>query len=235
MMKNVLDHGFVRLHNHMGDDLEVVRAARQSYNEAWRAGANDNNDLRLINYLMKNRHTSPFEVVEFQFEVVAPIFVLRQWHRHRTWSYNEISARYKELPEQFYVPKPETYGMQSPSSKQARDLKAAEGYSAEDWKRVLRWEAEQRGFMETAFTLYRKHLEEGMPRELARIILPFATYSGMSAKVDLHNLFHFLELRGHPHAQYEIRVYAEAILKLIEPIVPVCLQAWSTHVMVRSR
>jgi len=219
----------------MNDDLEIVRAARQSYDAAWRAGLNENNDDKLINYLMKNRHTTPFEVVEFQFEVVAPIFVLRQWMRHRSWSYNEISARYTILPEKFYVPRPETYGVQSRSSKQARDLIAADGYSKDDWERFLRWEGEQRAFMETAFTLYRKHLEEGMPRELARIILPFATYSGMSAKVDLHNLFHFLELRLHPHAQYEIRVYAEAILKLIEPIVPVSLKAWSTHVMVDSR
>jgi flavin-dependent thymidylate synthase len=484
----------------MGDDLEIVRAARQSYDAAWRAGANDNNDMRLIDYLIRNKHTSPFEVVEFQFEVVAPIFVLRQWHRHRTWcldgqsslvftcpcngkayqknirdvvnsfsdprqrprvigmqlrapggsvnvtdawysgekklytlttkygsvtssadhifktpdgemrlgdapshvmamvragrakttktpvfteqelisekwiefadgyeasslgrvrsywgqgvrikrfnpiqkiitinksgravvsvngkalqvshlvfeafigsrdgcqvlhrdddpfnnrvgnlyggspkdnsedqyvnggrvflrevpvevvsidragsrdtfdisvtgdhwfcannlvvhnSYSEVSARYTELSEKFYVPEPGVYGAQSQSSKQARDLIPSDGYSSDAWARFLRWEGEQRAHMETAFTLYRKHLSEGMPRELARIVLPFATYSGMSAKVDLHNLLHFLELRQHQHAQYEIRVYAEAIIKLIEPIVPVTISAWRRHI-----
>jgi thymidylate synthase (FAD) len=207
---DVLDHGFVRLVDHMGDDLSIVRAARVSYDAAWRAGENEASDRRLIHYLMKNKHTSPFEAVEFQFEVKAPIFVFRQWHRHRTWTYNEISGRYRDLPEEFYVPKPENYGTQSKVSKQARDIHPSDGYSAQEWGRFLQWEREQRAFMGQAFVLYRRHLAEGMPKELARIILPFATYSHQFAKVDLHNLLGFLSLRMHAHAQYEIRVYAEA-------------------------
>jgi thymidylate synthase (FAD) len=220
---DVLDHGFVRLIDHMGDDLSVVRAARVSYDAAWRAGENEGSDHRLIHYLWKNRHTTPFEAVEFQFEVKAPIFVLRQWHRHRTWVFNELSARYRELPEEFYVPKPEQIGEQSSSSKQARDI-----------QHLTLDELESRGeecavvrhLMERAFLTYRDLLDAGWPRELARSLLTVATYSHMFAKVDLHNLFHFLTLRLHSHAQYEIRVYGEAILELIRPIVPVAVAAW---------
>jgi thymidylate synthase (FAD) len=225
-MINVLDHGFMRLVESMGTDLSVVRAARVSYDAEWRAGENEKSDNRLISYLMRNRHTTPFEAVEFQFEVKAPIFVFRQWHRHRTQTINELSARYRELPEEFYVPEPKNYGTQSTSNKQVRDLIDADGYTAEEWAKFDRWENEQRSHMETSFALYRKHIAEGMPKELARIILPFATYSHMFAKMNLHNLLHFLSLRGHSHAQYEIRQYAEAAMKLIEPIVPVTLAAW---------
>src|SRR3954467_15177184 len=119
---NVLNHGFVRLIDSMGSDLSVVRAARVSYDAAWRAGEDQGSDRRLIHYLWKNHHTSPFEAVTFTFEVKAPIFVFRQWHRHRTWSFNELSARYKELPEEYYLPRPELIGTQSTSSKQARDI-----------------------------------------------------------------------------------------------------------------
>jgi thymidylate synthase (FAD) len=116
----VLDHGFVRLVDHMGSDLSIVRAARVSYDAAWRAGENEGSDKKLIDYLWKNRHTTPFEAVEFQFEVMAPIFVLRQWHRHRTWTYNELSGRYRELPETYYLPDPENIGEQAVANKQGR-------------------------------------------------------------------------------------------------------------------
>src|SRR4051812_12234487 len=119
---DVLDHGFVRLIDWMGSDLSVSRAARVSYDAAWRAGEDQGSDTKLINYLWKNHHTTPFEAVTLTFEVKAPIFVFRQWHRHRMWSYNEMSARYCELPEEFYVPKPEMIGVQSKNNKQARDL-----------------------------------------------------------------------------------------------------------------
>ena len=121
----VLDHGFVRLHNFMGNDLEIARAARQSYNAAWRAGENEGSDAKLIRYLWKNKHSTPFEAVEFSFEIKAPIFVLRQWQRHRTWDFftvNEVSARYKQLPAEFYAPEPEMVGVQSAINKQGRDL-----------------------------------------------------------------------------------------------------------------
>ncbi|MER9768987.1 FAD-dependent thymidylate synthase [Mesorhizobium sp. M0189] len=220
---DVLDHGFVRLVDHMGSDLSVVRAARVSYDAAWRAGDSEGSDTRLLRYLWKHKHTSPFEAVEFQFEVKAPIFVFRQWHRHRTWSFNELSARYRELPEEFYVPDPAQVGVQSTSSKQARDIDEADGKALVDRRveaSMLRQHCEQ------AFALYRELLGKGWPRELARSVLPVNTYSHMFAKIDLRNLFGFLDLRCDPHAQYEIRVYADAMRDLAKTIAPVCIEAW---------
>lgn len=217
---DVLDHGFVRLVESMGSDLSVVRAARVSYDAAWRAGEDDGSDAKLIRYLWKNKHTSPFEAVEFQFEVKAPIFVLRQWHRHRTWSYNELSARYRELPEEFYVPAPEQIGVQSTSNKQMR----VEGGQPN------RWAADRiKTACEAAFGAYRELLADGVPRELARSVLPVSTYSHMFAKVDLRNLLGFLSLRDHSHAQYEIRVYAEAMRELASRVAPVCMQVAQDH------
>ncbi len=226
-MKKVLDHGFVRLVDSMGSDLSIVRAARVSYDAAWRAGEDQGSDDRLINYLWKNHHTSPFEAVSFTFEVKAPIFVFRQWHRHRTWSYNELSARYRELPEEFYIPHPHDIGFQSKDNKQARELEKGVGV-AETEQREQECDA-LRETMKTSFRTYKNLLESGWPRELARSVLPVATYSHMFASVDLLNLFRFLTLRCHSHAQYEIRVYAEAIAELIQPIVPVALEAWKKH------
>lgn len=218
---SVLDHGFVRLIDHMGDDLSVVRAARVSYNAEWRAGEDAGKDEKLIHYLMKNHHTSPYESVAFTFEVQAPIFVLRQWHRHRTWSFNEVSARYTELPEEFYVPETDQITTQSASNKQMRTLDRHQ--QAEQLQEVIRAQCA------AAFTAYRMMLNTGCPRELARGVLPLNTYSHMFATVNLHNLFRFLKLRLHEHAQYEIRVYAEAMLSLIKPIVPVCVSAFLEH------
>lgn len=217
---DVLDHGFVRLVDSMGSDLSVVRAARVSYDAAWRAGDDQGGDKRLIGYLWRNAHTSPFEAVTFTFEVKAPIFVFRQWHRHRTWSYNELSARYRELPEEFYVPDPALIGEQSQSNKQMRVI-------TDEVPRSRREEvAMVRSHCEDAFALYRHLMENGWPRELARSVLPVNTYSHMFASVDLLNLLKFLTLRCHEHAQHEIRVYAEAMLELIRPVAPVCVEAW---------
>lgn len=218
---DLLDHGFVRLVDHMGDDLSIVRAARVSYDAAWRAGENAGSDHRLIRYLWRNKHTSPFEAVEFQFEVKAPIFVFRQWHRHRTWSFNELSGRYRELPEEFYVPAPAIIGEQSAASKQSRQAGGDLALRVEEAKAF-------REHCENAFILYRGLLSNGWPRELARAVLPVSTYSHMFAKVNLRNLLHFLDLRLNQHAQYEIRVYAEAIRDLIRPIVPVTIAAWES-------
>lgn len=218
---NLLDHGFVRLVDSMGSDLSVVRAARVSYDAEWRAGEDEGSDHRLIKYLWKNHHTSPFEAVEFQFEVKAPIFVFRQWHRHRTWAFNELSARYRELPEEFYVPDAALIGVQSTSSKQARDITPGAPLS-DRWFEV----SAMREHCESAFATYRKLLAAGWPRELARSVLPVSTYSHMFAKVDLRNLLGFLDLRVDPHAQYEIRVYAEAMRDIARDIVPVCIAAW---------
>lgn len=220
---DVLDHGFVRLVESMGSDLSVSRAARVSYDAAWRAGEDEGSDRRLINRLWRDRHTSPFEAVEFQFEVFAPIFVFRQWHRHRTWSFNELSARYRELPEVFYIPDPEKVGVQSKANKQGRtvDLGNDDQISDRSIEVLL-----MRKQCEAAFDLYRHLLENDWPRELARSVLPVNTYSHMFAKVDLRNLLHFLDLRLHSHAQYEIRVYAEAMATLARNVVPVCIEAW---------
>lgn len=221
-MITVLDHGFVRLVDHMGDDLSVVRAARNSYDAAWRAGENEGSDRRLINYLWRHQHSTPFEAVTFSFEVKAPIFVFRQWHRHRTWSYNEVSARYTELPEEFYVPDPAVVGEQSTSNKQARDVVPGDD-SAPGRRAQVR---SYRQVCEDSFAEYQHLIESGWPRELARGVLPVSTYSKMFATVNLLNLFRLLTLRCDEHAQYEIRVYAWALLKLVRPIVPVCVAAW---------
>jgi len=217
---NCLDHGFVRLVDFMGNDLSVSRAARVSYDAAWRSGEDEKSDARLIGYLWKNKHTSPFESVTFTFEVKAPIFVFRQWHRHRTWSYNELSARYKELPNEYYVPKPEHIGEQSKDSKQARVLSGTSGETR--YNEVENYDR----FCDMAYQIYMKLLDAGWPRELARACLPLSMYSHMFATVDMLNLFKFLTLRLHSHAQYEIRVYAEAMLELIKPIVPVSVAAF---------
>lgn len=216
----VLDHGLVRLVDAMGSDLSVVRAARVSYDAAWRAGEDEGKDERLIQRLWRDGHTSPFEAVTLTFEVKAPIFVLRQWHRHRTWSYNELSARYRELPEEFYIPDPAIVGEQSSVNKQGR-----QGTETSIGDRVAEAEIAA-GTMVRAFEIYRYLLKAGWPRELARSVLPVATYSHMFATVNLLNLFRFLTLRDHGHAQHEIRVYAEAMRELARLVAPVCVKAW---------
>jgi len=227
---NVLDHGFARLVSYMQPadqdgnwtgDLEVVRNARVSYAAEWRTGDDAGKDAKLIDYLVKNHHTSPLEAMVFTFEIKAPIFVVRQWHRHRTWSYNEVSARYSELPAEFYVPEVDQITMQSTSNKQMR---TTERHSSAD-----RIHFAIRQHCAAAFEVYRQLIQLGTPRELARGVLPLNTYTHMFATVDLHNLAHFLRLRLHEHAQYEIRVYAEALLKLIEPVVPETAKALKEH------
>ena len=221
---DVLDHGFVRLVDSMGGDISVVRAARVSYDAAWRAGEDAGSDARLIQYLWKNRHTTPFEAVALTFEVKAPIFVFRQWHRHRTWSYNELSARYRELPEEFYVPRPEQVGVQAKGNKQARDIGAGADPDLIG-KRAMQIDGYQRRCA-SAFAEYKGLLAEGWPRELARMVLPLSTYSHMFGTVNLLNLFRFLDLRLHEHAQHEIRVYAAAMRDLARQVAPTCVGAW---------
>lgn len=219
----VLDHGLVRLIESMGSDLSIVRNARVSYDAEWRSGEDAGKDAKLLNYLVKNHHTSPFESCVFTFEVKAPIFVFRQWHRHRTWSFNEISARYSELPEEFYVPAVEQITSQSETNKQMR--------TTEQHPNASEWATRIKIANQSSFFDYKEMIAAGVPRELARSVLPVGTYSHMFATVDLHNLMHFLKLRLHSHSQYEIRVYAEAMLELIEPIVPVSVAAFKEHVL----
>ncbi len=228
-MIKILDHGFVRLVDSMGDDLSIARNARVSYDAEWRAGEDGGSDARLINYLYNNGHNTPFEAVTFTFDVKAPIFVFRQWHRHRTQSFNELSARYRELPEEFYIPEPHLVGTQNEDNKQMRDPLTPEQFDkllGMEKTVIYTYLDNMRKHNQSSFTLYREMLDGGMPRELARSILPVATYSHMFATVNLHNLFRFLSERLHPHAQYEIRVYAEAILELIKPIAPVAVNAF---------
>lgn len=220
-MINVLNHGHVRLVEHMGSDLSIVRNARVSYDAVWRTGEDAGKDEKLIDYLVKNKHTSPLESVVFTFDVKAPIFVFRQWHRHRTWSFNEISARYSELPEEYYVPEISQITTQSKDNKQMRTEVINPNADAIQLG-IAEWCAE-------AFNMYRSLLKYGCPRELARGVLPVNTFSHMFATVDALNLFKFLQLRLHEHAQYEIRIYAQAMLDLIEPIIPVTTAAVKKH------
>jgi len=217
----VLDHGYVALVESMGSDLSIVRNARVSYDAEWRTGEDDGKDEKLIKYLVKNNHTSPLEDVNFTFEVKAPIFVFRQWHRHRTWSYNEISARYAELPEEFYVPDASLITTQSATNKQMRTDE--EHPRAEDWKNLMQ------ASNQLAFKNYKNMIADGVPRELARSVLPVATYSHMFATVDLLNLMKFIKLRSHPHAQYEIKVYSDAMLEIVSEICPVATRAVKEH------
>ena len=222
-MSQLLDHGYVHLVDSMGSDISIARAARVSRGAEWRAGEDLGSDTRLIHYLMAHHHTTPFEAVTFTFEVKAPIFVFRQWHRHRTQSYNEISARYTELPEEYYIPEPEHIGMQDPATKQARDMSNPEqlAYGKQYCKNLREHCA--RGFVD-----YQAALSYGVPRELARLFLSLNTYSRMFTTMNLHNLFHFLRLRLDKHAQYEIRVYAEEMLELIRKVVPIAVDAFET-------
>lgn len=202
-------------------DLEVVRNARVSYNAEWRTGEDKGKDAKLLDYLVRNHHTSPLEAMVFTFEVKAPIFVVRQWHRHRTWSYSEVSARYAELPEDYYVPDLEQITTQSEDNKQMR--------TGQEHADSMLLQARIDLSCKTSFGVYKDLLLSGTPRELARGVLPMNTYTHMFATVDLHNLMHFMTLRLHSHAQYEIQVYAQALMELVEPIAPECIKAFIQH------
>lgn len=201
-------------------DLEVIRNARVSYDADWRdttdSSANDKQDSKLIKYLQSNQHTSPFEAMVFTFEIKCPLFIARQWHRHRTWSYNEVSARYTEVPNDMFVPAKETISSQHSSNKQMRtDITHP---NADTLHAVIEAANVQ------SFEHYETLLAMGCPRELARGVLPQNTYTRFFGTVDLHNLLHFLRLRLHEHAQYEIRAYAEALVLLTKQIVPVTME-----------
>ncbi len=218
----VLDHGFVRVIDYMGDDSAVVQAARVSYGRGTRRVSED---AGLIRYLMRHRHSTPFEMCEIKFHVKLPIFIARQWIRHRTANVNEYSARYSILDREFYLPAPEHLAAQSSSNRQGRGeiLEGAEAASVLD---LLRGDA-----MRT-YDHYASMLNEGidgtpvdpdrrgLARELARMNLTLNTYTQWYWKTDLLNLLHFLSLRADSHAQYEIRAYAEAMLEMVKAWVP---------------
>lgn len=212
----VLDKGFVRLVDLMGDDSSVVQAARVSYGEGTKSYREDK---ALIDYLMRHRHTSPFEMVELKFHVKAPLFVVRQWFRHRTASVNEISGRYSVLKDQFY--EPTSWRRQAKENKQG-----SEGaFENEEALSLLR-EAGLR-----AFSAYQALLARGVAREMARIVLPLNLYTEFYWKQDLHNLFHFLRLRLEESAQWEIRAYARAIAEIVKAKLPLCWESFEEHIL----
>jgi thymidylate synthase (FAD) len=214
-----LDHGFVKLLDVMGDDKAIVDAARISV-----SGENVktvSEDTALIRYLMRHRHTTPFEMVEFKFMVKAPIFVIRQWFRHRTASVNEMSARYSELPEEYYVPEVNQIRLQAIGNNQGRDTAVMD--DAADLQDDFDNESD------SAFTEYQYRLKLCMSRELARINLPLSTYSQFIWKQNLHNLLHFLALRMDSHAQYEIRVFADALAGFVKAAVPITWAAFEDY------
>lgn len=214
LLYKILDFGHIGLLNHMGDDNTVVSAARVSH---LGKSKGIEKDTALINYLMENHHTSPFEQVEFQFLVKCPIFVARQWMRHRTWSYNEVSRRYTSEDISFYVPS-EIRKQDTRDTQAGSDI--VDSRTSEEAMHAIRKHSL------ASIYLYNQLIANGICREQARMVLPLNLYTSFYAKVDLHNLFHFLSLRTSPHAQMEIRVYAEMIEKLIEPIVPISYKAW---------
>ncbi len=229
----VLDHGFVRVIDYMGDDAAIVQAARVSYGRGTRRVSEDQG---LINYLMRHRHTTPFEMCEIKYHVKLPIFVARQWIRHRTANVNEYSARYSILDNEFYIPSPEHLAVQATTNRQGRG-EVLEGAAAQRVLDLLREEAEH------AYVGYTQLLNEdasgemldsgrpGLARELARLNLTLGFYTQWYWKTDLHNLMHFLSLRTDPHAQYEIRAYAEVMLDTLKRWVPMTHAAFLEYRM----
>ena len=227
----VLDRGFVRVVDYMGDDGAVVQAARVSYGRGTRKVSEDRG---LIHYLMRHRHSTPFEMCEIKFHVKLPIFVARQWIRHRTANVNEYSARYSILDREFYLPAPADLAAQSAANRQGRG-EILEGAEAAHVLDLLREDSLRQ------YAHYAEMLNEGedgaptdperrgLARELARMSLTLNFYTQWYWKIDLYNLMHFLSLRADPHAQYEIRAYAEAMLDVLSRWVPVCHEAFLQH------
>ena len=213
----VLDHGFVSLVDYMGSDESIERAARVSYG----AGTRKVSQTRgLIRYLRRHHHTTPSEMVELKFHCAMPMFVARQWIRHRTASVNEYSGRYSLMPLLFYKPAPENFARQSEGNMQGRDADAAPGALYRE--AVERWERSRRA----AAGDYAWLVGEDVARELARIDLPLSTYTQWYWKIDLHNLFHFLTLRAAPNAQWEIQEYARVMAGMLKRVAPISFEAW---------
>jgi thymidylate synthase (FAD) len=217
-----LDKGFVRLVDSMGSDAAIVQAARVSYGAGTKKVSEDRG---LIRYLMRHAHTTPFEMVEFKFHVKLPIFVARQWIRHRTANVNEYSGRYSVMPDEFYVPDAEQIRPQSATNKQGRAEETFSDSEAASIQSLLQ-NGQQRSYQD-----YEALLGNNFARELARINLPVSQYTEWYWKIDLHNLFHFLRLRLDAHAQYEIRVYADAMAQIVREIVPMAYQAFEDYAL----
>ncbi len=227
----VLDHGFIRVIDYMGDDSSIVQSARVSYGKGTKKISNDKG---LIKYLMRHRHSTPFEMCEIKFHIKLPIFIARQWIRHRTANVNEYSARYSILDKEFYIPSAENLAAQSAINNQGRG-DALTDAEASNVIQILKKDAEQ------TYSNYETLLNEssegniidesksGIARELARMNLTLNTYTQWYWKIDLNNLLHFLALRADDHAQYEIRVYADAMLDIVKKWVPLTYEAFEDY------
>ena len=217
----VLDKGFVRLVDYMGGDQRIVQSARVSYGEGTKTVRQDR---ALIHYLLRNWHTSPFEQVQLTFHYKMPIFIARQWIRHRTARLNEISGRYSVMKDEFYVPEPSKVSYQSSDNKQGRGgvLPLEEAMAV-----IAQLEREQK----EAYAGYTSMLDQGVARELARTNLPLSLYTEWYWQIDLHNLFHFIRLRADSHAQYEIRAYAEALAQCAKAVAPMAYEAFEEHIV----
>jgi thymidylate synthase (FAD) len=218
----VLDKGFVILVDYVGGDDRVVQAARVSYGEGTKSYRQNRG---LIDYLIRNDHTSPFEQVSLTFHVKMPIFVARKWVRHRTAKINEISGRYSVLKDEFYVPESSHISVQSDDNKQGRSSEPVDPETAERVRQVL-----AHG-QESAYETYQELIQSDIARELARINLPLSTYTEWYWTMDLHNLFRFLRLRMDPHAQYEIRAYADVLFRIAQAVCPISSAAFEDHVL----
>ena len=217
----VLDKGFVRLVDYMGGDQRIVQAARVSYGEGTKSVRQDR---ALIHYLIKHWHTSPFEQVQLTFHCKMPIFIARQWIRHRTARLNEISGRYSIMKDEFYVPEPQQVAFQSSNNKQGR----ADSLPLDQAMAIIeQMEQDQK----EAYTEYTGMIDKGVARELARTNLPVSLYTEWYWQIDLHNLFHFIRLRMDAHAQYEIRVYAEALAQCAKAVAPFAYEAFEEHIL----
>ena len=221
----VLDHGFIRVIDYMGDDAAIVQAARVSYGAGTKHVQNDEG---LIRYLMRHWHSTPFEMCEIKLHVKLPVFVARQWIRHRTANVNEYSARYSILDREFYIPQPEQLAAQSVVNNQGRGEVLTGAESARVLE-ILKRDAAQ--CYDDYEAMLSQDGQQGLARELARMNLPMNIYTQWYWKVDLHNLFHFLRLRADAHAQYEIRVYAEAIAATVKDWVPLAFSAFEDYRM----
>lgn len=234
----VLDHGFIRVIDYMGDDSAIVQAARVSYGRGTKKSLQDQG---LINYLMRHRHTTPFEMCDIKFHIKLPIFIARQWIRHRTASINEYSARYSILSNEFYMPQKMHLTTQSAENKQGRSNQTLPEEDADRILEILRDDAMK------CHAHYIDMLNEdeqgnvidpnkiGITRELARMNLTLNTYTEWYWKINLHNLLHFVALRADSHAQYEIRVYAEVILDILKRWVPYAFEAFEEHMLGGTR
>ncbi|HOG75491.1 MAG TPA: FAD-dependent thymidylate synthase [Candidatus Marinimicrobia bacterium] len=218
----VLDHGFIRLVDYMGGDSRIVQSARVSYGKGTKSVREDE---ALIDYLMRHQHTSPFEQVVLTFHCKMPIFIARQWIRHRAARVNEISGRYSVMEDEFYLPEETAIQYQNKDNRQGRDPQEVPVHLRQKVLNIL-----AKG-QQVAYDDYQKMLADDIARELARINLPLSLYTQWYWQIDLHNLFHFLELRMDEHAQWEIRQYANVIADITRAVAPLAFRAFETHVV----